>query len=87
MRKVKTVSICLEPEFARILEELGEKAGSKSRAVRDLLLEHAYREYYSDARNVKEGLELTMAMRSIAAFPEEWHAKPPRHPRKRTPAR
>ena len=83
MRKVKTVSVSLEPEFVNVLDKLARTAGSRSNAVRTLLKElqvkeweKQYREYYADPRNVREARELTMEMRSIASWPEEWYAKP-----------
>jgi len=68
VRKVRTVCISLEPTYVRILEDLAKEKGSKSAAVRDLLLDHAYREYYSDPNNVREQRELTRAMLSIASW-------------------
>ena len=80
MRKVKTVSVSLEPEYVELLEKIARREGSKSAAVRRLLKEHeereteaAYREYYSDPKNVKADLALTRELRSIASWPEEWH--------------
>jgi hypothetical protein len=87
MRKVKTISISLEPPYVEALETLAKESGSKSAAVRELLMDHMYREYYSDPQNVKEAEELTMELRSIASFPKEWHAKRRRGTRKTRPSR
>jgi len=94
MRKVKTVCISLEPEHVELLEKLARQAGSKSAAVRRLLKEHeergleeAYREYYSDPKNVRDALELTEAMRSIASWPEEWIGEERRHGRDKRASR
>lgn len=78
MRKVKTISVSLEPGYVAQLEALAKEKGSKSDALRFLLKEHQerewdrqYREYYADPKNVKADLEYTMALQSIASWPEE----------------
>ena len=95
MRKVKTVSVSLEPEYVKVLDKLARASGSRSDAVRKLLKdvqwkewEQQYREYWADPRNVREARELTMAMRSIASWPEEWYAEPKKKRRgRKRPAR
>ena len=94
MRKVKTVSVSLEPEYVKILDKLARIAGSRSDAVRTLLKdvqlkewEKQYREYYADPENVKASIALTREMLSIASFPEEWYVKPRKSRRSRRPAR
>lgn len=89
MRKVRTVSVSLEPESLEILRKLAREKGSTSAAVRHLLRQHQerewdeqYREYYADPKNVKESLELTKAMLSIASWPQEPYDDEP-SPRKR----
>ena len=87
MRKVQTVCISLEPIFVRLLEELAKEKGSKSAAIRELLLDHSYREYYSDPRNVREQRELTLEMQSIASWPQEPYYDEPKRRGKKRPAR
>ena len=87
MRKVRTISVSMEPEYVRELDRLAKKAGSRSDALRGLLddakrkredkeMEEAYKEYYSDPKNVKADRELTKEMNSIAAWPEEDYYTP-----------
>ncbi len=84
MRTVQTVCVSLEPIYVRMLEDLAKEKGSKSAAIRDLLLEHSYREYYSDPKNVREQRELADAMLSIASWPEEpYYDEPSRRGRGR----
>jgi hypothetical protein len=78
MRKVRTISVSLEPEYVEILEKLAKEEGSKSAALRKLLWDHrqkewedAYREYYSDPKNVAADIALTREMLSIASWPDE----------------
>ena len=95
MRRVKTVSVSLEPEYVEVLEKLAKTAGSRSDAIRKLLKdvqwkewEEQYREYYADPENVRRDRELTLAMLSIASLPEEWYVKPrKRRRRRKRPAR
>ncbi len=94
MRKVKTISVSLEPEYVELLEQLARREGSKSAAVRLLLKEHeeremekAYRDYYADPKNVRDARELTKAMRSIASWPEEWIQEERRHGRDKRASR
>jgi len=87
MRHVKTISICLEPEYVKILEDLARAKGSKSAAVRDLLMEHVYREYYSDPENVKADREETDAWLSIASWPQEDYYRRRRGVRKKRSSR
>ena len=78
MRKVRTISVSLEPEFVALLEALAKEKGSKSDALRFLLKEHQereydrqYREYYADPKNVKADLEFTRAFQAVASWPQE----------------
>ena len=78
MRKVKTISVSLEPGYVRQLEALAKVKGSKSDALRFLLKEHqerewdrVYQEYYADPKNVKADHEFTLAFQSLASGPEE----------------
>ena len=100
MRKVRTISMSLEPEYVRELDRLAKKAGSRSDALRILLdgarrkreedeMEEAYKKYYSDPKNVKADRELTKEMLSIAAWPEEDYYTPKelRELKKRFPRR
>ena len=83
MRKVKTISVSLEPDYVAQLEALAKEKGSKSDALRFLLKEHQerewdrqYREYYADPKNVKADHEFTLAFQSLAGGPEEPYDDP-----------
>ena len=87
MRRVRTISVSLEPEYVKELDRLAKEVGSKSDAVRRLLddarrkreeeeMEAAYREYYADPRNVREDEKLTREWMSIAAWPKEDYYTP-----------
>ena len=87
MRKVRTISVSLEPEYVRELDRLAKKAGSRSDAIRRLIdelkrkredeeMDAAYKEYYSDPKNVRDEMALTEEMNSIAAWPEEDYYTP-----------
>lgn len=83
MRKVKTISVSLEPGYVAQLEALAKEKGSKSDALRFLLKEHQerewdrqYREYYADPKNVKADHEFTLAFQSLASGPEEPYDDP-----------
>jgi hypothetical protein len=87
VRKVQTVCVSLEPIFVRLLDDLAKEKGSKSAVIRDLLLDHSYREYYSDPRNVEADRKLTLEMMSIASWPQEPYYDEPRRRTKKRPAR
>lgn len=87
MRMVQTVCVSLEPIYVRILDDLAKEKGSKSAAIRELLLEHSYREYFSDPKNVEENRKLTLEMLSIASWPQEPYYDEPKRTRKKRPSR
>ncbi len=81
MRKVRTISVSLEPEYLEILKKVSHEKGSTSAAIRHLLRGHqereweeAYREYYSDPKNVKADLQVTRELHALAGLTKE-----PRH--------
>lgn len=95
MRKVRTISVSLEPEYLEILKKVSREKGSTSAAIRHLLRGHQereweeqYRAYYSDPKNVKADREYTMAMMAMASWPQEpYYDEPRRAKRKRRPTR
>lgn len=80
MKTVRTISVSLETEHVDRLDRLAKECGSRSEAIRRLLLEHergrdlqameqAYRDYYADPANVAADESLTQEMQSVSSWP------------------
>ncbi len=80
MKSVRTISVSLEAEHVARLDRMAKKCGSRSEAIRRLLVEHerdcelrrmeqAYREYYADPANVAADESLTREMQAISSWP------------------
>ncbi len=80
MKSVRTISVSLEPEHVASLDRLAKECGSRSEAIRRLLVKHqrdsdlrqmeqAYGEYYADPANVAADESLTREMQAISSWP------------------
>ena len=80
MKTVRTISISLEAEHVASLDRLAKEWGSRSEAIRRLLVEHergrdmqemeqAYREYFANPANVAADESLTQELLSASSWP------------------
>ncbi len=80
MKTVRTISVSLETEHVASLDRLAKEWGSRSEAIRRLLIEHersrdlqqmeqAYREYFADPANVVADESLTRELLSVSSWP------------------